>query len=163
MESIIKIGDKDVKVNNRAGWTMTYRDQFGHDIVPTLMPLFAGALDVISGLIKETGKTDNIEFEDILAIADGDALINAFIHLSGFEFVEFLNITWAMAKEADESIPEPNTWIREFEEFPIDVVVPEIVKLAFKGMCSSKNLERLRTISASIEKKPQPKKKKKTA
>ena len=104
MESIIKIGEKEVKVNNRAGWTITYRDQFGHDIVPTLMPLFAGALDVISGLIKETGKTGNIEITDILAMTDGDALINAFIHLSGFEFVEFLNITWAMAKEADDSI-----------------------------------------------------------
>ena len=165
MESIIKIGDKDVRVNNRAGWTMTYRDQFGRDIVPTLMPLFAGALDVVSGLIKETGKIDSVEFEDILAVADGDALINAFIHLSGFEFVEILYITWAMAKEADNSIPEPKTWIRSFEVFPIDEVVPEVVKLAFSGMVSSKNLERLRTITESLKKKaedakPQPKKKK---
>ena len=162
MESTIKIGEKDVRVNNRAGWTITYRDQFGHDIVPTLMPLFAGALDVASGLIKETGKTKNVEFEDILAVADGDALINAFIHLSGFEFVEILNITWAMAKEADDSIADPKTWIREFEEFPIDVVVPEVIELAFKGMCSSKNLERLREITESLKKKPQPKKKKTT-
>ena len=150
MESIIKIGDKEVQVNNRAGWTITYRDQFGHDIVPTLMPLFAGALDVVSGLIKQTGK-DNVEIADILAIADGDALINAFIHLSGFEFVEILNITWAMAKEADDTIPEPKTWIRSFEEFPVDVVVPEIIKLAFKGMCSSKNLQRLGEIAKSLQ------------
>ena len=150
MESIIKIGEKEVRGNNRAGWTITYRDQFGHDIVPTLMPLFAGALDVVSGLIKQTGK-DNVEIADILAIADGDALINAFIHLSGFEFVEILNITWAMAKEADESIPEPKTWIRSFEEFPIDVVVPEVIKLTFKGMCSSKNLQRLGEIAKSLQ------------
>lgn len=163
MESKIKIGDKDVRVNNRAGWTITYRDQFGHDIIPTLMPLFAGVLDVVSGLIKETGKTNNVEFEDILAVTDGDALINAFIHLSGFEFVEILNITWAMAKEADDSIADPKTWIREFEEFPVDVVVPEVIKLAFKGMCSSKNLERLREITESLKKKPQPKKKKATS
>lgn len=163
MESKIMIGDKDVRVNNRAGWTITYRDQFGHDIIPTLMPLFAGVLDVVSGLIKETGKTKNVEFEDILAVADGDALINAFIHLSGFEFVEILNITWAMAKEADDSIADPKTWIREFEEFPVDVVVPEVIKLAFKGMCSSKNLERLREITESLKKKPQPKKKKTTS
>lgn len=163
MESKIKIGEKDVRVNNRAGWTITYRDQFGHDIIPTLMPLFAGVLDVVSGLIKETGKTKNVEFEDILAVADGDALINAFIHLSGFEFVEILNITWAMAKEADDSIADPKTWIREFETFPVDVVVPEVIKLAFKGMCSSKNLERLREITESLKKKPQPKKKKATS
>ncbi len=163
MENTIKIGDKDVRVNNRAGWTITYRDQFGHDIVPTLMPLFAGGLDIISSLIKETGKTEDVEFSDILAITDGDAFINAFIHLSGFEFVEILNITWAMAKEADDSIADPKTWIREFEEFPVDVVVPEVIKLAFKGMVSSKNLERLREITASLKKKPQPKKKKTTS
>ena len=163
MESTIKIGDKDVRVNNRAGWTITYRDQFGHDIVPTLMPLFAGGLDIISGLIKETGKTENVGIEDILAVTDGDALINAFIHLSGFEFVEILNITWAIAKEADDSIADPKTWIREFETFPVDVVVPEVIKLAFKGMVSSKNLERLREITASLKKKPQPKKKKTTS
>lgn len=163
MESTIKIGEKDVRVNNRAGWTITYRDQFGHDIVPTLMPLFAGALDIVSGLIAETGKTENVGIEDILAVTDGDALVNAFIHLSGFEFVEILNITWAMAKEADDSIADPKTWIREFETFPIDVVVPEVIKLAFKGMCSSKNLERLREITESLKKKPQPKKKKTTS
>lgn len=158
MESIIKIGDKDVRLNNRAGWTITYRDQFGHDIVPTLMPLFAGALDVVSGLIKETGKTGDVKFEDVLAITDGDALLNAFVHLSGFEFVEVLNITWAMAKEADDTIPEPRTWIRQFEEFPVDVVVPEVLSLAFKGMCSSKNLERLRKLKESMTKTtPQPK------
>lgn len=156
MESTIKIGGVDVKVNNRAGWTITYRDQFGHDIVPTLMPLFAGVFDVISGIIKETGKTDTITVEDILSVADGDALINAMIHVSGFEFVEFLYITWAMAKEADDSIPEPKTWIRQFENFYVDEVAPEIVKLAFKGMCSSKNLKRLR-IETITPAAPQPK------
>ena len=156
METTIKISGVDVKVNNRAGWTITYRDQFGHDIVPTLMPLFAGAFDVISGIIKETGKTDAITLEDILSVTDGDTLINAMIHVSGFEFVELLYITWAMAKEADDSIPDPKTWIRQFETFEVDVIAPQIVSLAFKGMCSSKNLERLR-IERLTPAAPQPK------
>lgn len=158
METTIKIGDKDVRLNNRAGWTITYRDQFGHDIVPTLMPLFASGLDIVSGIVKEVGGAGEIGLEDVLAMLDGETLLNAVIHMSGFEFVEMLNITWAMAKEADDSIPEPKTWIRQFEEFPVDVVVPQVVSLAFKGMCSSKNLERLREIKASLT-KPQPKKK----
>lgn len=158
METTIKIGDKDVRLNNRAGWTITYRDQFGHDIVPTLMPLFASGLDIVSGIVKEVGGTGEIGLEDVLAMLDGETLLNAVIHMSGFEFVEMLNITWAMAKEADDSIPEPKTWIRQFEEFPVDVVVPQVVSLAFKGMCSSKNLERLRETKASLT-KPQPKKK----
>ena len=158
METTIKIGDKDVRLNNRAGWTITYRDQFGHDIVPALMPLFASGLDIVSGIVKEVGGAGEIGLEDVLAMLDGETLLNAVIHMSGFEFVEMLNITWAMAKEADDSIPEPKTWIRQFEEFPVDVVVPQVVSLAFKGMCSSKNLERLREIKASLT-KPQPKKK----
>lgn len=158
METTIKIGDKDVRLNNRAGWTITYRDQFGHDIVPTLMPLFASGLDIVSGIVKEVGGAGEIGLEDVLAMLDGETLLNAVIHMSGFEFVEMLNITWAMAKEADDSIPEPKTWIRQFEEFPVDVVVPQVVSLAFRGMCSSKNLERLREIKASLT-KPQPKKK----
>ena len=158
METTIKIGEKDIRLNNRAGWTITYRDQFGHDIVPTLMPLLASGIDIVSALVKEAGGTEELKIEDVLSVMDGDTLLDAVVHLSGFEFVEFLYITWAMAKEADDSIPEPKTWIRQFEEFPIDVVAPEVVKLIFKGMCSSKNLKRLSEIKESMT-TPQPKKK----
>lgn len=156
METTIKIGEKEIRLNNRAGWTITYRDQFGHDIVPTLMPLLASGLDIVSGLVRETGGRGELRIEDVLSITDGDTLLNAFIHLSGFEFVEFLYITWAMAKEADDSIPEPKTWIRQFDEFPVDVIAPKVVSLIFKGMCSSKNLERLREIKENMT-TPQPK------
>lgn len=158
METTIKIGEKDIRLNNRAGWTITYRDQFGHDIVPTLMPLLASGIDIVSALVREAGGTGELKIEDILSVMDGDTLLDAVVHLSGFEFVEFLYITWAMAKEADDSIPEPKTWIRQFEEFPIDVVAPEVGKLIFKGMCSSKNLKRLSEIKENMT-TPQPKKK----
>ena len=120
------------------------------------MPLLASGLDIVSGLVRETGGRGELRIEDVLSITDGDALLNAFIHLSGFEFVEFLYITWAMAKEADDSIPEPKTWIRQFDEFPVDVIAPKVVSLIFKGMCSSKNLERLREIKENMT-TPQPK------
>ena len=72
MEKIIKIGKKSVKLNNRVSWAIVYRDQFGRDIIPTIMPLFASALDIISGIINETGKTDDIELTDLAKLADGD-------------------------------------------------------------------------------------------
>lgn len=151
MEKIIKIGKKSVKLNNRVSWAIVYRDQFGRDIIPTIMPLFASALDIISGIINETGKTDDIELTDLAKLADGDSLINAAIHLGGFEFTDLICITWALAKCADEDIPEPREWIKEFETFPVDVVAPEVFSLIFKGVVSSKNLKRLEDLKKRIQ------------
>ena len=151
MEKIIKIGKKSVKLNNRVSWAIVYRDQFGRDIIPTIMPLFASALDIISGIINETGKTDDIELTDLAKLADGDSLLNAAIHLGGFEFTDLICITWALAKCADEDIPEPREWIKEFETFPVDVVAPEVFSLIFKGVVSSKNLKRLEDLKKIIQ------------
>lgn len=146
MEKTINIGGKDVRLNNRIGWAFEYRDQFGHDIIPTLMPMAASLLDIIGGLIRATGKTEGISYEDLITSIDTDDLMNALIHISGLEFVELINITWSLAKCADEDIPEPKIWIRQFNEFPVDVVAPAVFELIIKGVVSSKNLSRLETM-----------------
>lgn len=151
MEKTIKIGKKSVKLNNNVSWAIVYRDQFGRDIIPTIMPLFASALDIISGIINETGKTDDIELTDLAKLADGDSLLNAAIHLGGFEFTDLICITWALAKCADEDIPEPREWIKQFETFPVDIVAPEVFSLIFKGVVSSKNLKRLEDLKKRIQ------------
>lgn len=153
MEKTIKIGKKSVRLNNNISWAIAYRDQFGRDIIPTLMPLLASALDIMSGLINETGKTDDIEVADLAKLADGDTLLNAAIHFSGFEFVDLLNITWALAKAADEDIPDPGEWIKQFDTFPIDVVAPAVFGLIFRGVVSSKNLKRLEDLKKKIQPK----------
>lgn len=150
MIETIKVGNKEVQFDNNVGWAMIYKDQFGQDIIPTLMPMFAGALDIISGLVNDAGKKGDIDVADILKLADGDALINASIHLGNLEFVDFINITWALAKNADDSIPDPKTWVRQFDEFPVDVIAPAVVKLVFRGMVSSKNLERLNDLRKTV-------------
>lgn len=151
MEKTIKIGKKSVRLNNNVSWAIVYRDQFGRDIIPTIMPLFASALDIISGIINETGKTDDIELTDLAKLADGDSLLNAAIHLGGFEFTDLICITWALAKCADEDIPAPREWIEQFETFPVDVVAPEVFSLIFKGVVSSKNLKRLEDLKKRIQ------------
>lgn len=151
MEKTIKIGKKSVKLNNNVSWAIVYRDQFGRDIIPTIMPLFASALDIISGIINETGKTDDIELTDLAKLADGDSLLNAAIHLGGFEFTDLICITWALAKCADEDIPAPREWMKQFETFPVDVVAPEVFSLIFKGVVSSKNLKRLEDLKKRIQ------------
>lgn len=151
MEKTIKIGNKSVKLNNNISWAIAYRDQFGRDIIPALMPMLAGALDIFAGLVAETGKANEISVSDLAKLADGDALINAAIHIGGFEFVDFINITWALAKCADEDIPEPREWVEQFDSFPLDIVAPEVIKLIFKGVISSKNLKRLEDLKKRIQ------------
>ena len=151
MEKTIKIGKKSVRLNNNISWAIAYRDQFGRDIIPALMPLLASALDIISGLINETGKTDEIDLADLAKLADGDALVNAVIHLGGFEFTDFICITWALAKCADEDIPAPREWVAQFDTFPLDVIAPEVFSLIFRGVVSSKNLKRLEDLKKRIQ------------
>lgn len=155
MIKTITIGDKEVQLDNNVGWAMVYREQFGTDIIPALMPLFASAMDIISELIKNTGKSKEIDVYEILKQIDGDVLVNAAIHLSGFEFVDFINIVWALAKNADDTIPEPKKWIRQFDEFPLDEIAPAVIKLIAAGVVSSKNMERLSDLKKTAQKKKQ--------
>ena len=150
MEKTINIGDKAVRLNNNIGWALAYRDQFGQDIVPALMPLLAGALDLISGLLNETGKAKDITVEDLLAVLDGDTLTDALIHLGGLELTDLVNITWALAKSADPETPEPKEWVKDFDTFPLDEIAPAVFGLITKGLVSSKNLKRLEDLKRNL-------------
>ena len=151
MEKTIKIGNKAVKLNNNIGWALAYRDQFGRDIIPALMPLLAGALDLMAGIVSETGKAKDISLEDLITVLDGDRLMDAVIHLGGLELTDFVNITWALAKSADDDIPEPREWVKGFDTFPLDVVAPAVFELVSKGLVSSKNLKRLEELKRSLQ------------
>lgn len=150
MEKTVTIGDKDVRLSNRIDWAFTYRDQFGHDIIPTLMPMLASMIDIVGGILNETGKAGDVGVEDILKTAGSDAMTDALIHLSGLEFVELLNITWALAKTADDTIEEPRYWVRQFPEFPVDVIAPAVFTLIFEGVISRKNLTRLKQMTSRL-------------
>ena len=151
MEKTIKIGSKEVRLTNNVSWAMTYKDQFGHDIIPTLMPMLAAALDITSGIIEEAGGNGKVSVGNLFKVLDGDKLLDAVIHLSGLEFVEFINITWAMAKACDDDLPDPKTWARGLDEFPVDKIAPEVFSLAVKGLVSSKNLKRLKDLTSQIK------------
>jgi len=151
MIKTVKIGNKDIQLNNNIGWCLIYRDQFGQDIVQSLVPMMAGALDIVTGLINETGKVDDLNVRDFAKLADGESLINALAHLSGLEFADFINITWALAKCADPDIPEPIEWVKQFDDFPIDVIAPAVAELVYKGVVSSKNQRRLEDVKEKLQ------------
>lgn len=150
MEKIIKIGKQEVRLNNNVAWTMEYRDQFGKDIVPALMPILASLMEGVSTIISESGSNE-VTMADIADAVQGRSM-DVLLPMFQVEFVDtIINVTWAMAKAADENIEPPKRWVRQFEEFPLDVVVPAVYELVLKGFVSSKNLKRLKKISASLK------------
>ena len=150
MEKIIKIGDKEVRLNNNVAWTMEYRDQFGRDIVPALMPLFASFIEGVSAILSESGGKE-ITMNEIAEIVQGRAM-EVLLPMFQVEFVDVIvNVTWAMAKAADENIEPPKRWVRQFDSFPLDEVGPIIFDMVLKGFVSSKNLKRLKKISESLK------------
>lgn len=149
MEKVIKIGKQEVKLSNNVAWTMEYRDQFGKDIVPALMPVIASMIEGISTVVGDTGKAE-LNVTDIASALQGRAM-DVLLPMFQVEFVDtFINVTWAMAKAADESILPPKQWVRQFEEFPLDVVGPAVYDLVIRGFVSSKNLKRLKKIGKDL-------------
>lgn len=150
MEKIIKIGKTDVRLSNSVAWTMEYRDQFGKDIVPALMPMLMTLFEGIAAVIGEKEEITLPDVSSALGSLQGRSQ-EILLPLFQLEFVDVINITWAMAKAANRDIKPPKEWARDFESFPVDVVVPVIYEMNLKGFVSSKNQKRLKTISASLK------------
>lgn len=149
MIKTVKI-DKDhsLTLSNNIGWMFIYRDQFGRDIVPTIVPVLNAGIDLIFAAYKATGgKIDKTILEKI----DPDEVTSAMWSAAGIEAVDLLNIVWAMAKNADEGIPEPRLFFAGFDTFPVDVVFPAAFELLYKGLISGKNLKRLQEAAANLK------------
>ena len=151
MLKTITINTKNkIKLDNNIGWALIYRDQFNHDILPDIMPIISAVMDfMINTLQKEKAETAG----DFLKNIDVDEIEDALIRLSGLEVTTLINITWAMAKLADDDIPEPLEWVKGYDTFPIDTVAPALFSILAQGMVSTKNLKRLQDTITNLKPK----------
>lgn len=150
MKKVITIGDKDIELNNNVAWVMEYRDQFGKDIVPSLMPLLATMIEGFASVISEAGG-DKLDVSSLASAVEGRAM-EILLPMLQIEMVDVvINVLWAMAKASDDNIAPPKQWVKQFDEFPLDVVVPAVYELILKGFVSSKNLDRLKKVGASLK------------
>lgn len=144
MEKTIRIGKQSVKLSNNVAWAMEYKDQFGHDVVQEHIPILASLMESVASIVADNGS--EIDYVKIISSLEGRAM-DILIPLMQTEFLTtIVNMTWAMAKAADETIDPPKQWVRQFNSFPVDVVAPAVYDLAMKGFVSSKNLTRLRSL-----------------
>ena len=151
MEKIVKIGKQEVRLNNNVAWTMEYRDQFGKDILPAIMPLLASMIEGVSTIMAEASETGEMTTSSIAEAVEGRTM-DVLLPMFQAEFVDLvINVTWSMAKVADENIEPPKRWVRQFDSFPLDTIGPVVYDMVLKGFVSSKNLKRLKKIGESLK------------
>lgn len=112
MEKTLIIDGKQVRFRANAATPLRYKAQFGKDFFSELLKLEALAK------IKP-GKMKPEDFN----LIDFDVLYN---------------LVWVMAKTADPKIPDPITWLEEFEEFPIMEIIPELQDMLSRTIQGSK-------------------------
>ena len=141
MIKTIKIADnQSFEINSSNGWLYTYQEQFGHDVLPVLLPAVEAIIQALADMAKDA-KGDDVS--DILKAADEDTISNMFITLSGMQLTTVTNIVWAMAKNADDNITSPKEWINSFDVFPWDVIVPQVLGAALEACVSKKKFEKI--------------------
>ena len=136
MIKTISLEGQPVEINSSLGWLFCYREQFGHDILPDLLPL----LDAVLGALAEI--YDGDEDINIFEKLDEETVNRIIVALSSLEVLTVANILWAMAKNAGET-RRPEEWVNDFDVFPLDIVLPEIINAVVNSSVSSKNSKRL--------------------
>ena len=141
MIKTIEFEGQKVDLNTSAGWLFVYRNRFGHDIFPDLMPIIESIVSAIATML-ENGEAE-VTPDGIKNLMNDDTITDAFIKLAGMEITTVYQVLWAMAYNADKSIGGPEDFFNSFEKFPLDVVIPELFAAIVESSVSSKNGERL--------------------
>ena len=154
MIKTIQIDDRSVEINTSAGWLYDYRENFGHDILPDIMPVLESVLNATASILNESG--GEFSQKDILNAMNNDFLVDAFVKMAGMEIITMYNIFWAMAKNANRKIERPRDYFNDFDVFPMDEVLPQMFEGIVESSISSKNakslLEKIRKLRGEREK-----------
>lgn len=112
MKKYIKINNKKAfQINTSTRWLRIYRDAFGHDILPDIIPALDAGLSVFAGMIND-GDIDIDKVEE---------------EMYSLEFTVINNVIWALAKNANEDIEDIEEWEDKFDKWPLDEILPQVV------------------------------------
>lgn len=120
MEKTIYIDEKPVQLKSTAGTMKRYKAQFRKDYFSELMKL-----------AKTVSKSEGQAF-DLSKIS--------YEELNYLDFEPLYNFIWVLAKTANPSIPDPETWLDQFDSMPIAEVFPQVVELLESSIQSKKKL-----------------------
>lgn len=140
-----------IELNGSLGWLIIYQNTFGRDILPDVMPLIESFMGIAIEVLNKNKKKKDVSVMDLLASVDADMLSEIFINLTGMETTTVLKIIWAMSKKANKKIPSFEDYYDQFEIFPLDVVMPDMIRLIIESSVSSKNATSLLTILSDMK------------
>lgn len=112
MEKTIIIDGKPIEFKSTGATALRYKAQFGNDYLADILKL--------SPLTKLD--MDNLTDEDLKLI----------------DFEVFYNIAWTLAKTANKGIPDPLSWLDEFDEFPLFDILPDIQDMLLANIQQTK-------------------------
>lgn len=147
----IKINkDKTLKIDSSVGWIIKYREQFGRDILPELLPLISAGVELTLKTMEDAGQSQEITIQAIAKSINKEALDDIMLNMAMLESVTVINIVWALmanaAARTGETIESPEIWAQEMDNFPIDIILPKAIKMIIQSTVSTKNLKRLQNL-----------------
>lgn len=154
MKRTIMLDNRPIELDPSMGWLYLYQRNFGHDVLPDLMPLaeavIAGLGDLLNAMVDDGNGGKTINAENALELMNSDSIVDMFIKMSGMELTTLLNIFWAMVKNGDPATPAPEKFVNSFDRMPLfDELVPALFYIIIDSSASSKNAS---SLLARIEK-----------
>ena len=123
MEKTVTIDGKEVRLKATAALPIRYKSQFGRDFFSDILKLLK--LFPLKDLDLDKDEVDH----------------NALKYIDHVDFEVFYNLIWTMAKNADKSIPDPETWFDQFAIFSLEDVLPDLFEL-LEGVMGTKKKTR---------------------
>lgn len=120
------IDNKEVPFASSGAFLIRYKSQFHKDALQTMLK--------VSNALQEAFKGIDLEDEEQKKEAikkHMDVFIESNITTLAYELI------WTLAKTADRTIPDLETWLDKFEEFDIFYVFGEVQELLTKSFKTS--------------------------
>lgn len=114
MEKTITIDGRPVTFKATGGIMYRYKNQFGREYL-------ADAIELQKFADTKTQKKVKTSDGKITYVDDYD--------YTKLNLELAYNLAWTMAKTADPSIPDPQTWLDSFSTFPIMEIIPQLNEL----------------------------------
>lgn len=149
MQKTINIGGKDVNLKFTLSAFYIFKNQFSYDAMNKIVPTVGEILSNLDFSVFEAKKNNKTELNGGEVInAIGKTLESTY----NFEMVDFLNLLWAFAKNADGELPGPEIWFGNFDEFPIIDVMKEFIPALLESLGSKKKSVEMNTKKTEAKK-----------
>lgn len=137
MEKTIKLDENtEITLSNNISFIFNYHATFDKDVFETVVPVLKAIPEIIDSLPRTLDGLNGVE---VLQEIGPENIAAALSELSTFELLDVVEVTWSMARAADDKIPPFYEWMQSLGSFPLDIILPEVYALCSQCFISTKN------------------------